>query len=571
MQTLYRALIVSLALSLILVLAAPAAPVTARQIEPVTYYTDFSNTQGDAELIVDPQNGGDALNLFLGLVEIDPLSGQPVPMLAPSWSVSDDGRVWTFTLRDDVPWVHWDAAAGEAVPVRMVTAHDAAYALQRACDPGMDNWTAFLLARRIQGCDRLLALNPVEVTADDYALVQVRAPDDTTLEIQLEQPAGYLLNLLNLIPLRPVPREVIEEHGVDWTTPETLLTNGPFVLEDYVPGVGWSYLTNPHFPADLRGPGNIERVVLTITDTYQASLDLYDAYQIDTLGAVPSLLPDIMQNDTYAPQLRSGYSPVTMYIGIANDKPPFDNVHVRRAFSAAFHRDEFVAMFRPLQGTPLIHYTPPGVFGAPPPDEVGVGYDPDYAREQLALGGYPNCEGFPDITFLIHEGGAPMGEFMAANFVEELGCAPGFLKIEAVSAAERMERMGPDTPLGFRPHMFSQGWGADFPDADNFLGDMLSCDGINDQRRPCSPIDDLIDQAAAESNPLTRVAMYYEIEERLFGPDGEHPVIPGFTELNFLLVQPWIDGPFEAQLSGWYLRYDWYTIDQEAQLAARGG
>ncbi len=83
-------------------------------------------------------------------------------------------------------------------------------------------------------------------------------------------------------------------------------------------------------------------------------------------------------------------------------------------------------------------------------------------------------------------------------------------------------------------------------------------------------IDDLIDQAARETDPLQRVALYYEIEERLFGPEDEHPVIPTATSYRFALAQPWIDGPYEHAISSSSWRIDWFTIDQEAQLAAQG-
>jgi ABC-type oligopeptide transport system substrate-binding subunit len=115
-------------------------------------------------------------------------------------------------------------------------------------------------------------------------------------------------------------------------------------------------------------------------------------------------------------------------------------------------------------------------------------------------------------------------------------------------------------------------WIPDYPDANNWVGDVLSCNSDNSFMRPCSEVDDLILQAAAEPDLATRAELYRDIEERFFGPEGEHPMIPLYMHGWNLMVKPWLDGPFATDGIGFWvgLHYDWYTIDQAAQLAARG-
>jgi oligopeptide transport system substrate-binding protein len=566
-----RLVIVSFLL-LCMVVLIPAAHATMSQARPVTLYRVADQDYEELITELDPplSNSPDAMeSLFLGLTNVDPVTGSIGPELAVGWRVSEDGRVWTFTLRDDVPWVRWDPAAGEASILRTVTAHDVVYSIQRACDPRTGALYVDLISSLIAGCNTLAARPVNQVTEEDYGLVATQALDDTTLEIQLQHAAGYFLNLTQTMILKAVPRENIEQHGEDWTQPGIIVTNGPFVLDEWRNGRGWVLVRNPHLPADLRGPGNVERVVLTIFDDRLNAFQAYLDNQADW-GHVPSARrPDIVADPAFASELVPQYSIASFYYAFANDKAPFDNVHVRRAFSAALDRDWWVREFRPADGISMIHFTPPGVFGAPPLDEVGVGYNPDYAREQLALAGYPECEGFPEIIGLTWADAGEVMVFLAARLEEVLGCDPDLIRVEEMPFDQMYSRINPDSPAEYRPHLWIGGWGADYPDAHSFLGDFLYCESANNFKRPCSEIDDLIDQAAVETDPLVRIGLYRDIEERLFGPEGEFPIIPVHTLIDYYVVKPWVTGPIntDGQFSG--LHYDWYTIDQAAQLAAR--
>jgi oligopeptide transport system substrate-binding protein len=544
----------------------------ARQSEPVTLYDAISKDSPLSPAIFDPNSGYNMMlrPLYLGLTNVDPVTGSVIPKLATGWEVSENGHVWTFTLRDDVPWVRWDPAAGEVTVLRTVTAHDVAYGIQRVCDPRIETMYVELIDRLIAGCNALAARPVSQVTDADYDLVQVRALDDTTLEIHLQYAAGYFLTLSGNPILSAVPREIIEEYGDDWTEPGILVTNGPFVLAEWRDGRNWTLASNPYLPADVRGPGNVERVVMTVLDSEE---DVYQAYltnQLDLAWVPFDHVQEALADPALAAQITYDYTPISTYYAFANDKAPFDNVHVRRAFSAAFDRERWC---RDLYGdysacTPMIHFTPSGVFGAPPIDEIGVGFDPDYAREQLALAGYPGCEGFPEILGLAWEDSAVVYTVLAAQLEDVLGCDPALIRAEEVQSDEMFDRIDPASPEEYRPNMWIGGWYADYPDANSFLGDFLHCEGANDLKRPCSEVDDLIDQAAAASDPLVRNDLYRDIEERFFGPAGEFPLIPIHTGISWQLAKPWLEGPSGSAASR--ADYDWYTVDQAAQLAARG-
>jgi len=238
-----------------------------RQTEPVTLYL----ANGSQVSTFDPQRATDIVSItmieamFTGLTDYDPMAAGSIRAeAATDWTVSEDGLTWTFTLRDDIPWVRWDPAADTAEVLRNVTAHDFEYGIKRGCDPRLGSLYGAVIAQIIDGCNTINLMDINDVTDADYDLVNVHALDDTTLEINLQFPAGYFFSMSALWTLNAVPRETIEEFGDDWTDLENIITNGPFVLDEFVRGVRRILVTNPYYPADMRGPGNVERVVTTV-------------------------------------------------------------------------------------------------------------------------------------------------------------------------------------------------------------------------------------------------------------------------------------------------------------------
>lgn len=545
-----------------------------QQEEPITYYNAVSGQLAT----VDPQRANDVYSitaieaLFVGLTDYNPTEAGAVRAeLATDWSVSEDGLTWTFSLRDDINWIRWDPAADSAEVLRPVDAFDVEYGIKRGCDPRLGSMYGAVVAMFIDGCNTLHTMDVGEVTDDDFDLVNVTALDSTTVEINLQFAAGYFLSVSPLWTMNAVPRESIEEFGDDWTEVGTLITNGPFVLDEYVRGVRRVLLRNPHFPEDMLGPGNIERVITTIVEDQSTRYALYMDNQIDFTGPPQAELQGILEDPDFANQIKNISDLGVFYIGFAHDKEPFNDVHLRRAFSAAVNRESFISEVETNRGVPMIHFTPPGMFGAPPINEVGVGYDPDWAREELELAGYPNCEGFPTVQMHTFTSAADWGEFLQAAVERELGCNPDNIQIVPLEFTVLYESFEPDVPTEDRPNLWTAVWGPDYPDANNWVFDAgLACESENRYLRPCSEVDDLIMAAARESDAQTRREMYYQIEEMFFGYEGLHPMIPLMLRIDPVLFKPWYTGPFETDGLFGGPHYDWRSIDQEAQLAARG-
>ncbi|MBI5931715.1 MAG: peptide ABC transporter substrate-binding protein [Chloroflexi bacterium] len=546
-----------------------------RQDVPVTRDT----SSGDEVSSLDPGIATDAVsitaieNLFLGLTDSDPVTGAVNPELATSWTVSEDGLTWTFTLRSDVNWMRYDPASQTAAVIRPVVASDFVYGIKRACDNRLGSYYGSVAAKVIAGCD-LVNQTGSDVTTDDFVYgdtIKVNAPDDNTLVVELQFAAGYFFSMTPMWMLRAVPQEIIEEYGDEWTAPGNIVTNGPYFLHEITRGVRRVYVRNDALSIDLfSGTGNIEVVNYNVIEDAGTVYALYLNNQNDASGVPPAELQNVLADPELSQQVRQIFTLSVYYFGFAHDKAPFDNVHTRRAFSAIVDRQAFIEQVASGQGVPMIHFTPPGMAHAPAINTIGVGFDPQYAAEQLAEAGYPNCEGFPNIDIAAYQGAGNWADFWAAAAEEYLGCDPTLFNTEQLEFSVLLQIIDNETPTQDRPNAWTLGWGPDYADANNWVNDVLSCTAAYNFLRSCTEVDDLINQAARESDPSVRDQLYAEVEEGFFGTEGEYPIVPLFLSSTFSLFKPWYTGPFETD--GLFGGAHWgaYSIDMAAKLAARG-
>jgi oligopeptide transport system substrate-binding protein len=332
-------------------------------------------------------------------------------------------------------------------------------------------------------------------------------------------------------------------------------------------GVRRVFVRNPNHNSDLEYGGNIDVINITVYEDIGTGFALYKANDMDTALVPPAELQSLVEDSTFVDQLHQVPAISVFYFGYGYDKPPFDNVHVRRAFSAIVNRDAFVQEMWQGQGLPMIHFTPTGMAHAPPMNEVGVGYDPEFAAAELSEAGFPDCEGFPRITITAFAGSGDWVEFWTAAAEAHLGCSLDTFTIETVDYAVLINMIAANTPTENRPHVWVMGWFADYPDANNWVNDALSCNSFNPFLRECTAVDDLITQAAQELDPQKRDLLYREISELFFGLNGEFPLVPLVLETSLIIVKPWLDAPLTTDIQ---LHWDACTIDMDAKLAARG-
>lgn len=488
-------------------------------------------------------------NLFVGLTHFNHDTRRVEPELAREWQVSENGRVWTFHLRDDVFWMRPTRDRDTIEIVAPVVAADVVYAIQRVCARQTNTPDAVILFL-IEGCEQIHSLS--EPTAADLDRIGAKSTSDTTLEITLTKPAAHFLTITSLWMMRPVPGFLIEEVGDAWTELENLITSGPY----YPSADGTALFWNPLWP--LPRQGNVDVINISYLPRPESAFQLWDAKGLDIVPAPTDLTEE--EQSRLEEKLRLETEQTLFYLAFNFDSGVFREPEMRRAFSAAIDREALIETVYGGRAVGMRHLVPPGVVGATPVDEVGMGYDPDFARIQLSESGFGSCKLMPPIRLLVAASdlSLQLAQAVRQMWMDELGCSEDNVIIEQAQFGTLLANTRRDAGAA-RPDIWELGWSSYYPDAHNWFGDLLHCaDSENRQNRPCSEVDDLIRQAANTTDVAEREALYREIENMMFSREGRVPLIPLYSPGQLQLVQSWVTYT-PAYFGG--ERYDTYMVD----------
>jgi oligopeptide transport system substrate-binding protein len=531
---------------------------------------------------IDPALGTDSTSIFfirqmfVGLTGFDE-EAQVVPSLATEWDVSEDGLVWTYKLRDDIHWVHRDPNSGEFEDIGPVTAQDVVYGVTRTLDPGTASDYAYVLYL-LAGAEAFNTADPGAENFEDLrAAVGVKAVDDTTVEFTLTSPAAYFPSITGLWITFPQPQAAIEEWGENWTEAGLIVTNGPYTLQNWTHGSEIWIEKNPLWvDADSV---QIELVGGPIIQEESTTMALYENNEIDIMASPPGWGPPLPDMDRIksdpqlseelfiAPQL------CTYYYGFLTTKPPFDDVLVRKAFTAAIDRQDVVENITKGEQIPAHSFAPPGIFGTVA-DNMEIGafmVQDDYAsqvtqaQEWLAEAGYPEGEGIDIILgHNTSEAHAQIAQAIQAMWQEAFPQAN--ITIENQEWAVYLETLDPTSPDEEKPNVFRNGWCADYPDSNNWLNEVFnSKSGQNWSKFNNPEFDALVEEAAFEAEPEKRQELYTQAESILV--DQEVAMAPIYYYTYVRMYKPWIT-PVVSPVSGDPIA-EW-KIDWEAKQAARG-
>ena len=324
-------------------------------------------------------------NLFDGLVRIG-FDDAPEPGCAERWEVSEDGMTWTFHLRKGLKW-------SDGKPL---TAEDFRYGLLRLLDARNASPNAYMAYFLKNG----EAFFNGKAGSED---VGIDVPDDATLRLRLENPAPLMLDCLSFYAFAPARADVVEQDPRGWATkPESLVSNGPFVLSEWKHNSELTLTKNPNYwDADNVKIDKVRMVMITDSNT---ALAAFKAGKVDLLDRIPPQM---------TPQLiESGEAKVAPALGTAFcvfnvARAPFDDPRVRKAFTLAIDRTamvEKVAMGGQKPAVAFIPYGIPGVgadrdFRAEGGTFLPERADPEAAKKLLAEAGYPDGKGFPKVAY----------------------------------------------------------------------------------------------------------------------------------------------------------------------------
>jgi len=455
-------------------------------------------------------------DLFEGLVMQDQ-NAELIPGAAESWTISDDGLVYTFKLRPDAVW-------SDGSPV---TADDFVYAFRRLEDPATGAEYASMLYVVKNGEE----VNTGKMKPEELA---VKAVDPTTFEVTLKSPTPYFLEMLTHQSTYPVNKASIDKLGDDWIKPGNLVSNGAFTLAEFVPNDHIKLVKNPKF----HDAANVKLDVVNYfpTEDRSTAIKRFEAGELDSNDDIPTeQLADLKAK--FGDQLRIGPYLGTYYYAIKTDKAPWDNVELRNAISMAIDRDFLAEKVWQNSMLPGYSMVPPGIEGYTPAlasfaEESQIDRE-DKAKAILEKLGYtPEKPLKMEIRYNTSENHKNTAVAIQEQ-LKPLGIEVTMVNTDTKTHYGHLEQKG-DFDVA------RAGWIADYKDPESFLGISRKASGNNYSNYNSAKFEELMDKAAADGGkPELRLKDMSEAERVLIDDVGQIPLLY-YSYKN--LVSPKITG-----------------------------
>ncbi len=435
-------------------------------------------------------------DLYEGLVT-QSADGSLEPGVAKSWSVSEDGLIYTFFIRDDALWSN-----GERV-----TADHFVYSFDRVTAPASTSAYAFLL-------------DPIE---------QYVAIDESTLEIRLAEPAPHLLALLSMPVAYPVP--AVDSDAESFVNPDRFVGNGAYRLVSRDVGGAIRLQRNPHY----RGAVAIDEIVyLPIVDPL-SELNMFRAGDLDITHSIPTGQIDAVR-ESMPDAVRIAPSLALYYLAFDLTEPPLDDGRLRQALNMAIDRQQLVEIIGRGE-RPAFGIVPDGIA-----DYEGVGFAwrdlTDEERIAQARRLY-NDAGYDETKPL-----ALKYTYDTGDIHEKIALAVSSMWRDALGIEVTLEKKEWQYFLDTRDQrsewqVMRFAWFGDYNHASTFSNIFRSRDEQNLPRFSDPRYDELVAAASRERDPARQAERLAEAERLLL---DEHPVAPLYFYVSKHLVAAGIGG-----------------------------
>lgn len=452
-----------------------------------------------------------------------------IPSLAKRWEVSDDGRVYTFHLRDDVYFQ--DNAAFPGGKGRKMTAQDVVYSFRRVINPATASSGAWIFNDKV-------------MPDSGFA-----APDDTTFILRLTKPFHPILGILTMPYCSVVPHEAVDKYGTDFRSHPC--GTGPFQMKYWDEGQALVLARNPHyFERDSLGRRlpYLDAIKFTFISSKATEFLLFVQGQLDFLKDL-----DVSYKDeilTKGGKLKKEFQGKvilslkpflnTEYLGFLTDttnpllqQSPIRQKKFRLAVNYGFDREK-IAMY--LKNNVVIPayggFIPAGLPAYDTARVHGYRYDPRRARQLLAEAGFPEGKGLPPVTLFSTEQYADITNFVA-NQLQEIG----------IRAQVNIQQIGMLRELAAKSQapFFRADWMADYPDAESFLACFYSKNPAPpNYTRFSNPLfDRLYEKALGEDVDSIRQGLYQRMDSIVV---ANAPVVPLYYDESVIFLHPWVKG-----------------------------
>jgi len=439
---------------------------------------------------------------------------KPVPGAATSYDVSSDGKTYTFHLKKDAKWSDGQPA----------TAKDFVYSFKRILNPDTAaEYASYFSDSGIVG-------------AADYAAgkgnadaVGIRAVDDSTLEIKLENPIGYFPNLVALWVVPPLREDLASKDS--WAqNPATYIGNGPYKMSEWVHQDHITLIPNPNYSGTKP---KLQKITMLMVSSSEADYAAYRNNERDWTLVPDADVAAVRADPNLSKEAHEYTELTTFWLIMNNGKAPLDNVMVRKALSRAIDRQAMIRDIAAGVGQPATSFIPPGMPGYQAELGKDIGFAPAAAKDLLKQAGYgEGGKPFPALHFRFATTTANQtrAEFIQAQLKQNLGIDVQLESMESKAYQAAFKDKDYDLAWG--------GWGADYPDPQNWMTGNFGCQSSNNKYNFC---DKAFDTAAAAGDTGTdqngRLKSYADAQQILV---NDVPVAPLFFRGRMVLVKPWV-------------------------------
>lgn len=452
-----------------------------------------------------------------GLVTED-AAAEAIPGMAESWDISEDGTVYTFHLRDGAVW-----SDGEPV-----TAHDFVFSFQRLMNPETAAGYAYLQYT----IKNAAAVNGGDLPVEELGVVAI---DDKTLEITLENPAPFFLQALTHYTAYPVPQHAYEEFGEDWTRPENIIANGPYIPVEWQPGSHIKSVKNEAYydAANVQ----IQEVMYYPLDDLNAAVNRYRAGEFDMLTDFPADQLSMFEANHPGEADVSPYLGVHYYVMNQNTEK-LQDVNVRKALSMAINREVIGANLWGTGELAAYSWVPPGTANY---DGMSFRYDwadtpyeerVEEARALLEEAGYGSSNPLQlEIKYNTNDNHQRLAVAIAAMW-EQLGVQTSFFNSEVAVHYDALQN-GDFDSIG------RAGWIMDYNDPINMLDLLKTGIDYNYGRYSNPEFDALLNASALETDIEARAQILLEAETMAM---EEYAALPLAFYVSRNVVSPKVEG-----------------------------
>lgn len=468
---------------------------------------------------------------------------------AESWETSEDGLTWTFTMRDGLKWSDGTD----------LNAKDFEYSFKRMVDPNTAAPYAETCLGMIDGFEEAAGFpdadgNPT-AEPNPEALNVKASEDGKTLTIVLSYPCSYFDKMAAFATMSPVQQATVEANGDSWcTSPDTFVSNGPYMITDWTPSERIVLTKNPNYVGGWDSSKIVsDTITLLLLEDSSASYAAYNSGEAVLVKDVPTdEIPSLTKaedgGDFYVDTILGTY-----YVSLNLQRDAFKDAKVRKALSLAIDRDYVANTI--MQGT---YSAADSIVGPGIVDESGYFHDngnapyisADYeanlaeAKKLLEEAGYPNGEGYPTIEYSTNDAGyhVPLAEYLQQAW-GDLGITLTINKMEW-SSFTPARRAG-------EYDVARNGWVMDYNDPSNMLDLFCSGNGNNDGKYANPDFDAAID-ASRVADSAEHFAQLHKAEDILMEDMGCLPIA---YYNDYWLQSPTLKGTWHSPYGYWYLQY----------------